>query len=1810
MADLGAIDEDVPFDFGAADALIASADAAAGDVEGQAGSRNVFVTVALTEFKGHFSDLFRTNAATARADATELGERLREIASGARTLKEEARKEQQRRETARQWKAEQDDRNLWDKGVDSVFGGDAPPVGPPAGQVSLPVSPPRNAPRQTPAPGSGGGGSGGTSSAKPEDLRSFATGSSHANSRLTAPLSRARSDYATFCSTCHWGTLSADGVFTGADKFLAANEQDVAWANTVAGAFEAAGGSGAVSTLSNSALAAALQAAGVSATRQDIVIDPPSAYGHPPTTGYADDPVNTSTGNFLESEADLGFAGACGALVFSRTYNSLNDTAGALGLGWSSWTEAGLRFDDEAAHLVLPDGRQVTFARLGAGWDRAVGESLWLERTDDGLQVRGNDGTRWSFTTAGRLVERSSGPGSAVRLEWSGDRLTRMSHERGRAIELLWGETRLIGLRASDGREVSFGYDEQERLVSSTSALGVRRYRWDDQGRIDAVLGASGVAEVENAYDDRGRVIRQRSAQGRVTRYVYLPGRVTVVSDEDGTRSNTWIADERGRLVGLVDADECRLSTSYDTHGNPVMVTERDGAVTVKEYDGRGRLVGWVDPSGARYTQDWDDLDRLSAITVDTGADEPAVTAFTYDGDERNPATLTDPEGGRTQMTWDNGLLTEVVDPTGVVVGFTHDEHGDLVATTDAAGNAARLERDASGRVVAAVTPSGHRTSYRYDTVTGLLKGRTDPGGGTWAYEHTEAGLLAATIDPAGGRTEVQHAPDGQVATTVDALGRAVTRHFDDLGNVASVELPDGATWRFSHDGLSRLRETTDPTGATWTRDYDVNGTLTSTTSPTGERRSATTDRSAGTAEVHAGPVTAGIRFDQLGRLVASERPDGSTVLTRYDRCGRPAELIDAAGGLTSVERDAAGRPVAVTKPGGGTVTYTYDACGRPDAVVDELGARTTMTYDADGRLVVQTMPSGEQATWAYDADGRVTKRRVPGSGTTLLTYDPAGRVVESRDPQFGHRRFRYDAAGQLVEAVDGNGGSTRWEYDANGRAVTTTDPAGGVVRREFDALNHVVAKTDPLGRTTRAGYDAAGRQVWQEDPTGKRTVWTYDATGRLLTTAVDGEVVSSVDHDVRGRRVRVVDHTGAGREAVHELVWDTRGNLVSRTRDGRGLSWTYDADGRRASRTGPDGSTTRYDRDAAGRISSVVHDTLGRAAFERDVVGRVVGTQAYDASGMPGLAQTWTFGDGRVAGHQVTIGDRTSITVVDRDDEGRVVTVARDGVATSLVHDEAHQLVEARRGDVVSHWRYDAAGRLVAETRDGVTRTLSYDAAGQLVSTDEPDGRTVAYSYDGAGRRTRVEGSDGATRDFAWSRLGWLSAVSDRDATGQQVRTVTTAVDALGELARLDDAEVFFDTADRRAVAPAQVGDDPVVAAGPVTGVGHDWTAPGWRQARTDDEDPWAAAGGPSGGIAVGGAGEVTIAGLEWMGARVYDPSSRGFLSVDPWQPVPGAAWAGNPYSYAGNDPLNAVDPTGLRPVTDAELAAYTASHQGALHAAGEWMGDNWEYVAGGAMVIAGGALMVTGVGGPAGMMLMSAGADTIIQKATTGEVNWGQVAISGAFGAWGGAGAAARMGVSSALGKAVVGGALSGATSGAVGSTYTYATGPGPHTPGGFVTSAAQGGAMGGVTGGVLGGAGHGLEGIADQRLANAMADGRLGAEPPVPTLGQEARSYLGEPGSTVVLGRQPDTAVAADWPDHVVLQAPDGTWSPEFNDEFIQGAMDYQRPLYLASEPEGNLIQTQGDHIGEPTVFARELDQLDVAGYQRSGDYMELP
>ncbi|NNC11906.1 type IV secretion protein Rhs [Planctomonas sp. JC2975] len=1697
MGDLGAYKENVKFSDSDAAALVSACNSAADAIDGQKGSRSSARSTGSDQFKGYFSTLFHTNGTTQVSDATEVASALRQVAKFTTELQKSADAEQQRRVKARQWEDQQKHRNVFEKGwddVSSLWGGDAPSVPDAEPQVHHSAPKPPAGTRETPQPGSGGGTPSGTSSAIPANLRSFATSTTSDDTTLTTQHTAVQKAYAAFAASCGWGSLDASGVVLGFQQFIDANKQEVTWANTIAGAFEKAGGSGSLRTLSNQALAAALAAAHVSASRTDLTIDMPSVLGGVPTSGYADDPVNTATGNFTEPETDLAFSEASSALAFTRDYNSAATTVGAFGPGWSSWSEARLILTEESARWVLADGRHIVFPRRDDAWDRAVGSSYWLARRGDALVVTDNAGGRWLFDEVGRLVSFDRGAGTRVEVGYDPDgRFAGLIHERGRSVSVEWSGDRIVRATASDGRQVAYRYDESGRLVEASGPAGARRYVWgDSSGLVEQVIDADGVVEVVNGYDDEGRVAWQRSPFGRVSRYSYLPGGITEVADTDGERSNAWIADPSGRLTGVIDAHGNSQSYAWDAYGGMIEATDRMGQRTVREYDERGRLIRELSPSGADVQYGYDDKDRI--VTVVAGIDDGAnaVTTYAYDSENRNPSVIVDPVGGRTSMVWERGLLSEVTDPTGVVLRFGYDANGELVSSTNAVGGTARLERDAAGRVSRAITPSGHRTDYGYDAA-GVLVSRRDPDGALWRYEHTAAGRLSAQIAPDGGRTEFGYGPDGSESRTTDPLGRVAIRAVDDLGNLASLRLPDGSTWSYTHDALSRLVETIDPTGGAWRNRFDADGDLTATEDPTGVVRTVTADRTDNTVAVDEGLLATTIRLDSLGRAQTIATADDDVLTYVYDAGGRVVELLDAEGALTLIVRDAAGRPVKVTDPTGVTTGYAYDSCGRLSQVIAHDGAVTTREYDADSRLVRQILPGGDAAWARYDACGRLTQVHQPGSGTATYTYDKCGRVASALDTWWGTRRFGYDLAGQLIAVTNGLGAVTRFEYDANGRLTRVIDPFGAVTQHTWDAMDRLVAETDPLGRSTTAGYDPAGRQLWQQSPDGHRLAFAYDAFGAVESTSVDGEVIASNTYDTAGRAVSILDRTGA-EELTHLKQWDRAGRLVRHSRissDGtdRSLTWTYDRAGRRTSMVDAFGRTTSYHYDDAGRLERVEHPVLGSTMLRHDAAGRLVAAETSDPRGRV-TRQTWAWTDGVITSHTAVTGDETSDTVIDRDADGRISSITRDGVSTRYGYDVAEQLTELVADGVSQSWSFDLGGRVASQTVGGALESYSYDPAGQLVAVHHGDGTTTRHEYDPDGARTRTVLPDGTVRSYEWTATGWLSGLTST-STGGDGATTVFETDAIGQLTEAGSNTLWWDTA---ATVPTLVGvgSVPVLPLGPVTGIGDRWITAGWRTTRGDSTNPWQIASVatlPDGfGLTASGtlslARSAGFAPLEWLGARTYDPATHGFLATDPLPPVPGAGWASNPYSYAGNNPLAFSDPTGLHPLTDDELRKQTQGWLSkAWDATTHWVGDNWEYLVAGAAIVGGIALMCTGVGGPAGIALMAAsgaliagGADTAIQKATTGKVDWGQVAVTAVVGAaTGGAGAWAA-GVSAAANGATalaysVG--LNGGI-GALGSEATYLITNHSHLSWQGAAGAFVGGGVGGAIGGGAGPAG----------------------------------------------------------------------------------------------------------------------------------------
>ncbi|WP_155806790.1 DUF6531 domain-containing protein [Leifsonia xyli] len=1071
MAKIGG-NEPTGYSYSEVDALVSAARNAARALDDQRATRAGHVSRARREFRGYFAEVFGRNASVGAQSATALAEALRTVADFANQLAQAAREEDDRRSQARAWEKRQREREEnWVAGVGyeigTWFGVEDEPKPKPKPEPQLQAHEVSVRGRDIPAPG----GHSGTLSAVPADLRSFQVGSAALDAQLQLSvglLAVALSSYDSGCNGA-WGALNASSLIGACREWLTANGHEAEWAGRVAAAFEAVGGAGAAS-LSDVAIAEALAAAGVDVYRDDFTIGPFSALGTPPTNGFADDPVNTATGNFLEPETDLSFSGAAASLAVTRMYNSLDTRVGVFGYGWSSVLDTRLELDDEGAAVTLDDGRQLSFPRDRGGWARGVGENRWLAAepasgfpqvratATEVLVVRDSTGGWTAFGLSGDWLGSGRGPGTCVTVVRGDDgRIARLEYELGCWADIEYAGARVSALAASDGRRVDYLYDHDGRLVGARDAVGTRRYCWNEHGLLDRVEAATGVVECENIYDEQGRVVEQLTPYGRRVRFAYLLGRVTSVSDEDGSNANTWIADRFGRVVGIVDADGHRQSMAYDGHGNLVSFTERDGAVTVHAHDARGRRIRTVTPEGADITTGYDEHDRVTTFVTAAGG----VVEYGYADDvDRNPSVIVDPTGARTLLSWVGARLVESTDPVGVSVAFDYDDHGDLIGVRNAAGDTSRLIRDDTGRVREAVSPSGRTTVYTYDDA-GLLAARQDPYGSTWRFVYGPGAKLTATVDPLGARTEYEYGPHGDLVATVDPLGRRVERSVDAFGNVDSMRLPDGAEWRFVHDALSRLREIVDPAGGSWLREYDVTGRLAATADPTGVRTEATRSRADGVQTIRYSFDSRSVATDEYGRPVRIQSGGGGESLVAYDAAGRPVEFVDAGGGLTRADRDPAGRVVALTTPEGRITRYEYDECGRPFAAVDAGGGRTTLEYDADSRLVARTLPGGDIHRIQYDAAGRVLRETIPDVGTARYGYDRVGRLTFSSDTRFGVRRFAYDGAGQLVAATNGVGGVTRFEYDLRGRLVRTTDPLGGVTTRTYTEQDKVATATE-----------------------------------------------------------------------------------------------------------------------------------------------------------------------------------------------------------------------------------------------------------------------------------------------------------------------------------------------------------------------------------------------------------------------------------------------------------------------------------------------------------------------------------------------------------------------------------------------------------------------------------------------------------------------------------------------------------------------------------------------------------------------------
>ena len=1473
------LERDVEFDFNHADILLSIFRYLKRKLEIQLPERQRYIGIAQREFKGHFARVFDQNCKYSISECknliTALGDATTDLQKYIDAAHQENENRKKFREAMANWEEEKrkirdnienDNRNTF-----ISFQKDPAAHYPPQPQPNLdsegpkfderaPIIKSRNTGRNAEVIGrnrthraekrarDAAQDATETTSAIPGNLVTFAQKNSKSDQRIAELYSNITKSYSSFAEHTAWGVFDAVSLFNSIAKWVDANQSDVRWILTVAEAFATAGSQGMLGPIYSEAdfldypqylntgyIRNYLKEQKISTDRPSIDVSRATITGAVYSAGYALDPVNVATGNFIEHECDLSFehAPAASLIKLERMYNSVAVTypeeapSGLFGLGWFSTLDTQLTLSNTGAVWHTPDGRTLAFPRMGDGFGRVPSESYWLSKTVPGDELYSyvSTATTKAIKTAenaGRKVSAPTAPAyywvvynsKHVRYfydpsgAWTGVmeghyatltlplyssdsatgalELTDIVHPAsGRGLQIRYGSsprdnrirpesasTYFIDHDVQILDTVTYIYDDDDLLAAVNRPDGIRRYTHNAKRLIEEVWDVNGHREVTNTYDGQGRVVHQLTEHSREVSFVYAPGIMTIVADAiTGDSSNIWRSDERGRLSSMTAADGSRQVMRYDKFGNRISVTERDGSTISRSYDSHSRLAKQLTPEGALSKYTWDEHNRL------------LTTSVCDFRDRLNPG-----------------------DP--VVVSYTYESTG------------------ANPNPITMTDGNGHTTEYSWDEYGNLLS-VTDPTGVRTTYTYNARQELISITNGVGDTVHLEYDKHGRIVQVRDALGHVTSTHWNSAGQLASVTDAAGSRWSLTYPELAP-EELDVPA---FVRQSDTHR-VRDTSRPIGQLPVSLTDPY--------GHVTH-FEYNNGNQITAVTDPLGRTNRAVFDAWGNMVKTINALGAVTNYEYDGLSQLIAVTDPLGARSEFDYDLAGEISQITDATGVVTHRTVnrrtgkettssggilgssfrhvDYLGRVIIE----GENNTQNFASSQPVRRAsqnsksssaspRNSETVTEFTAYDAAGNPVETLDAHGGLTRRTYDAANRLIREVSAAGRTQTFDYDQAGRlrrigvglSVPEQKPAvsenveweeptaWAYTTLTYDAASRIIARTYPDGTTEHTTYDALGRIVRVQH--GARTAtYAYDRCSRLIRMSDNSAGTRRFIYDAAGQLVTAVDALGY---RTH-FEYDAAGQMV-RTLDATGqvTTYIYDAAGQLIRTVKGAGSTAEitstYTYDAAGRLLSENNGERTRA-YSYDYQGGGL-LASLSVNGVCAAEYSYSSGASSIGHRTVTVRDYASASALRDRDSSAFAGIEKPYLEHRFVYDSSDRLISRSRSGFLrsdeqsnAHADDDIHERLHALNTfiktGAYTLTYSYDADGYLITSVTPYAKSTR-TVDGAGRTVAVTthatgqpAHDVISSEFSYDPLGRLTRIRVGDMVSSWMHERTTGL-------------------------------------------------------------------------------------------------------------------------------------------------------------------------------------------------------------------------------------------------------------------------------------------------------------------------------------------------------------------------------------------------------------------------------------------------
>ena len=945
------------------------------------------------------------------------------------------------------------------------------------------------------------------------------------------------------------------------------------------------------------------------------------------------------------------------------------------------------------------------------------------------------------------------------------------------------------GLKEYDGdtliKTYTYNYDEKYAVKTNTVETDGQTYE------VDKIT--YNMVDGENKYDEMSESV---DIMGNTTKYE---------------------RDTNGNVIKTINADGTYTLANYNDKNSVIAEVDESGNATIKAYDS----------NGTRLLKEATSLHPLSQTDINT------VTADNFDpvkylaANEASYAITSHEYYADSYVSGIAGLIRATTDPEGNVTEYDYYKDGvgkGLVKSKtlkdgNTVVNTVSYEYNAQLQVSKKTTSFDISKNlysvkeYEYDKFNNVTVTRDYGTGSTPATTVAEYDLLSRktaeyapnySADKSHGSLTTYY-PDGNKKSETNAEGNVTSYVYDAYGQVIKKTNPDGTMNLTAYDGLQREKATYFLGSENGTKqiltktsyefagyNFDIYSALDASASHSCKGLKTTK-----TTYITENKQVISEMLTDIKEHTIYEKTNGETKRTSaYYANGQLARQTDALGNITKYEYGYLNKVTKTYTPfntkSDGSVNYSvtenqYDKNGNVTLAKQTVQKQDSDTvkysvtenqYNAQGLLTQVTLSDGTS-----NGEKNITKYFYNNAGIQTKMYTG---LNSTNDSDYMTTNYEYDAWGHLVRTTDSTGyNSGATTYDLNGNALTVTDANGNVTTNTYDALNRVLAANTVCSDTSNVSksyaYDSMGR-ITKSTRDDLTTSYTYDVMGRKSTEAEYTSVYATfkgffyvgvsqyVDRQIVG-----INHLLMYSYTSYEYDSEMRVTKVKENGD-ETASYTYDANGNKASETLANGVVSTYTYNGCNKITSLVTKSGNSTISEYEYSYYLDGSDACKVRSENGIIETTNYeydGLKRLTEEAVTTGNSTDTYAYEYDDYGNRVQMTAtgseeyetvysyndaDGNYTALLQEEVKTIegdsdttanglasspldltsaASEDSGVETTVYIYDANGNQITKKTDDKTETYTYDGLNQLIGFT--DGETVAsYAYNVDGLRIK----------------------------------------------------------------------------------------------------------------------------------------------------------------------------------------------------------------------------------------------------------------------------------------------------------------------------------------------------------------------------------------------------------------------------------------------------------------------------------------